>query len=53
MLGADDAEDASQEVCIRTWRSIKGFRGESAFTTWLYRNAANTCLGLRRGQARR
>ncbi|MGH3146753.1 MAG: RNA polymerase sigma factor [Rubrobacter sp.] len=52
-LGAEDAQDASQEVWIRVWRSIERFRGDSAFTTWLYRIATNTCLDLRRGRTRR
>jgi RNA polymerase sigma-70 factor, ECF subfamily len=45
VLGAEDAQDASQEVWIRVWANIKNFRGESAFSTWLYRIAMNTCLG--------
>ena len=53
MLGNEDAQDASQEVWIRVWRNIKGFRGESAFTTWLYRITVNTCLSTRQRQARR
>ncbi len=53
VLGARDVQDASQEVWIRVWRNIKGFRGDSAFTTWLYSIATNTCLGLRRNRARR
>jgi len=53
MLGTDDAQDASQEVWIRVWRNIRGFRGDSAFSTWLHRIAVNTCLGVRQGEARR
>jgi RNA polymerase sigma-70 factor (ECF subfamily) len=53
MLGNEDAQDASQEVWIRVWRNIKGFRAESAFTTWLYRITVNTCLSIRQREARR
>jgi len=48
VLGAEEAQDASQEVWIRVWANIKNFRGESAFSTWLYRIAMNTCLGALR-----
>jgi RNA polymerase sigma-70 factor, ECF subfamily len=53
ILGAGDARDAAQEVWIRAWADIKGFRGASAFGTWLYRIAVNTCLNFRRKRARR
>jgi RNA polymerase sigma factor (sigma-70 family) len=53
VLGARDAQDASQEVWIRVWRNIKGFRGDSAFTTWLYRITMNTCLSVRHKESRR
>ena len=53
MLGVDDAQDASQEVWARVWANIKSFRGESAFSTWLYRITVNTCLSLRRKESRR
>src|SRR3712207_7799915 len=53
MLGSDAAQDASQEVWVRVWRNIKGFRGESAFSTWLYRITMNTCLSARQREARR
>ena len=53
MLGADDAQDASQEVWAKVWANIMGFRGESAFGTWLYRITVNTCLSFRRREARR
>jgi RNA polymerase sigma-70 factor (ECF subfamily) len=53
MLGTEDAQDASQEVWVRVWRNIKGFRRESAFSTWLYRITLNTCLSLHHKRARR
>jgi len=53
MLGNEDAQDASQEVWVRVWRNIKGFRGESAFSTWLYRITLNTCLSVRQRESRR
>src|SRR5918912_4531123 len=46
ILGNDDAQDASQEVWIRVWRNLQSFRGESAFSTWLYRITVNTCLSI-------
>ena len=53
MLGSEQVQDASQEVWIRVWRNIKGFRGESAFSTWLYRITLNTCLSMRQRHSRR
>ena len=53
ILGPEAAQDASQEVWVRVWRSIKGFRGDSAFSTWLYRITVNTCLNARRQEERR
>jgi RNA polymerase sigma-70 factor (ECF subfamily) len=53
MLGEGDAKDASQEVWIRVWRNLNTFKGESAFSTWLYRITLNTCLSLRHKEARR
>lgn len=37
-----EIEDVTQEAFIKAFRAIKGFRGESAFYTWLYRIAINT-----------
>lgn len=39
--GSADAEDIAQEVFLRVWRSLRGFRGDSTFRTWLHRVAVN------------
>src|SRR5258708_36213275 len=44
-----DAADMTQEVFVRLMRSLGTYRGETKFTTWLYRLVTNICLdGLRR-----
>lgn len=53
MLGDGGAQDASQEVWIKVWRNIKDFRGDSAFSTWLYKVTMNTCLNIRDKELRR
>lgn len=40
---ADAADDLAQETFLRVLRYRDGFRGDSAFTTWLYRVAYNVC----------
>ncbi len=46
-----DAEDVAQETLLRAYRSLRQFRGQSAFRTWLYQiatNVARTQLAKRR-----
>lgn len=40
----EEAAETTQDVFLRAYRSIRGFRGNSRFSTWLYRIAANRCL---------
>lgn len=50
----DAVDDISQDVFITVYRSLKSFRFESQFTTWLYRITVNKCKDhLRRKSIRR
>lgn len=44
------ASDATQQVFLKALRNIGQFRGESAFSTWLYRMVVNVCLDDARGR---
>jgi RNA polymerase sigma factor (sigma-70 family) len=46
-----DAEDASQEILLRIITHLGTFRGESSFSTWMYRVAANHLLTMRKRRA--
>lgn len=43
-----DAEDAVQEAFVAAWRQLRGFRGDAAFSSWMYRIVTNRCLKLMR-----
>ncbi len=47
-----DAEDITQQACMKLARVIKQFRFESAFTTWLYRLVINCAKDWLRAQSR-
>src|SRR5512141_1659800 len=47
------AEELTQEVFVRAWRKLSTFRGESAFSSWLYPMAVNVALTERRSRRRR
>lgn len=40
------AEDACQEVFIKVWQQLAGFRGDSSFGTWLHSVATRTAIDL-------
>jgi len=44
----DDAEDATQDVFIKVFKSIKKFRGDAKLSTWLYQIAVNISLNYAR-----
>lgn len=46
----DMAEDLAQEAFVLAWRKLDGFRGDSAFGSWLYRIATNAALSYLRKQ---
>lgn len=47
------AEELTQEVFVRAWRKLGTFRGESAFSSWLYPLTVNVALSERRSRLRR
>ena len=47
------AEELTQEVFIRAWRKLGSFRGQSAFSSWLYPLTVNVALTERRSRRRR
>jgi len=40
----EDCEDLQQEIIIQLWKSYDNFKGESQFSTWMYRVAVNTAI---------
>lgn len=53
VIDHDDADDLTQEVFLKAWTKLKGFKGESSLFTWLYRVATNECLNFLRRKKRR
>lgn len=53
IVGAQDAEELTQDVFLRAFRGLEKFRGEAQLSTWMYRLAVNAALShATRAQAR-
>lgn len=49
----EDKQDLFQEIVIQLWKSFEKFRGDSKFSTWMYRIAINTAItGIRKTSRR-
>lgn len=49
----EDAQDCVQDAMLRVYRALDRFKGQSSFSTWVYRITMNTCLDeLRRRKVR-
>jgi RNA polymerase sigma factor (sigma-70 family) len=44
----EDAEEIAQDAFVKAYKSLKDFRGESKFTTWLYTITTTSCLSFLR-----
>lgn len=49
----EEAKDASQEIFLKVYQKMSGFREESRFGTWLYRIAVNHCTDINRSRSGR
>lgn len=55
-LHVDDAEDKKdlfQEILLQAWKSFGKFKGQSAFSTWLYRVALNTVFNFKKSEKKK
>ncbi len=53
LTNPEDAFDVAQEAFIKAYRSLKDFKGDSSFSSWLYRITANMCLDFMRKNKKR
>lgn len=52
-IKGSEAQDVAQEAFVKAWRALDGFKGNSAFYTWLYRIAINTAKNYLVARSRR
>lgn len=48
----EDAEELAQDVFLKAFKNLSGFKGDSSFTTWIYRIAYNTAISATRKKKR-
>ncbi|MBL4675814.1 MAG: sigma-70 family RNA polymerase sigma factor [Mucilaginibacter sp.] len=44
VIDHDDADDVTQDVFIKIWKNLPGFRNDAQLYTWMYRIATNECI---------
>ncbi|PTQ95612.1 RNA polymerase sigma-70 factor (ECF subfamily) [Mucilaginibacter yixingensis] len=44
VIDHDDADDVTQDVFVKIWKSLPGFRSDAQLYTWMYRIATNECI---------
>jgi RNA polymerase sigma-70 factor (ECF subfamily) len=49
----DDRDDLFQEITYQVWKAYSGFKGQSEFSTWLYRIALNTAIVFLKSEKKR
>lgn len=53
MSEKDDRDDLFQEITYQIWKAYQSFRGQSEFSTWLYRIALNTAIIFLKSEKKR
>jgi len=53
LSNSTEAEEAAQDIFVKAYHALRKFKGNSTFSTWLYRITANHCLDLLRKRNRR
>lgn len=53
MDNKEDREDLQQEIIVQLWKSYSKFKGDAAFSTWMYRVAINTAISYFKKDKRR
>jgi len=53
VINHDDADDLVQEVFIKVWKNLDGFRADAQLYSWIYRIASNECLQFLKKQKQR
>lgn len=53
LSNSTDAEEAAQDIFVKAYHALRKFKGNSSFSTWLYRITANHCLDVLRKRNRR
>jgi RNA polymerase sigma-70 factor (ECF subfamily) len=44
VIDHDDADDIAQDVFVKVWKNLTGFRNDAQLYTWMYRIATNECI---------